>query len=177
VPASPAPARTPEPSATPRPTRPPTPTATPAPSIRGEINDLIEQGVLEARGKGWGLLNVACAQSHLKVPESGDTFAVQPAEGDLAVLAEYIDANNPDFAVAQAAVWIATGADYDDLGRLVAGFGAAATRVIDETVAARGMKLVADAGLDVTQMEIWGDRKRIARSCEDPVLKRWLGGG
>jgi len=69
---------------------------------------------------------VACANMHLGVPDSDDTFTVQraPNQAELQTVLPVIARANPEYAVRQAAVWIITDdADYDDLGTLVSGFG------------------------------------------------------
>jgi hypothetical protein len=45
---------------------------------------------------------------------------------------------------------------------------------IDETDAAMGMRLAAQAGIDVTRKVIWRDRARIAQGVSHPALRSWL---
>ena len=85
-----------------------------------------------------------------------------------------------DSAVEQAAVWIVTDdADYDDLGSLVETFGPVAlpgmgSRVIREAQTARAMKILDEAGIDITGKAIWRDRERILSKLEDAGLRQWL---
>jgi hypothetical protein len=119
---------------------------------------------------------VACADFDRSVPRSDDTFDILPGsqQEELERLMPLV-ADAP-FSVRQAAVWVVTdNADYEDLGTLVsgpiAGFG---SRVIHETQAAQAMKLVDEAGIDITQKGIWRDRDLILQGLEDGTLKNWL---
>ena len=119
---------------------------------------------------------VACADLDRSVPRSDDTFDILPGsqQEELERLMPLV-ADAP-FSVRQAAVWIVTdNADYEDLGTLVsgsiAGFG---SRVIEENEAAQAMKLVDEAGIDITQKAIWRDRDLILQGLKDGTLKDWL---
>ncbi|WP_334110833.1 hypothetical protein [Thermodesulfitimonas autotrophica] len=121
----------------------------------------------------------ACANMYRNIPGEGDAFQIasSPAKKDLEKLAPFLA--QEDYPVRQAAVWIVTDdADYDDLGTLVESSfsGIGGTRVITEKEAARAMKLLSDAGIDVKFKRIWQDRQQILEGLEDPGLKAWLAG-
>ncbi len=97
----------------------------------------------------WNQVPAACASAYDKVPTSDVHFSL----GDRPELRP-LRLGQVSPSVAQAATWIVTNDfDYDQLGRLVAGFGRA--RVINGCDAVAAMKLVADSGLDVQRRSIW----------------------
>jgi len=121
----------------------------------------------------------ACANMRRDIPGEGDSFQIKPspAKKDLEKLAPFLA--QEDYPVRQAAVWIVTdNADYDDLGILVESSlqGLGGTRVINEDEAARAMRLLSEAGINVKSKRIWQDRQKILRGVKDPDLKAWLAG-
>lgn len=119
------------------------------------------------------LLDAACANMERDVPTNEEGFSVQrQGSSNLARLMPVIEEAGAGYIVAQAAVWIVTdNASYADLGTLVSGF--AQTRVIHEDEAAQAMRLVDQAGLNITGYSIWADRNIIA-SGASPELAEWL---
>jgi hypothetical protein len=87
---------------------------------------------------------------------------------------------NAGFAANQAALWIVTdNATYADLGhlvtRVISGPGTGTQRrSIQESDAALAMKLVDEAGIDVSRKAIWRDRPAILGGVIDPAVKSWL---
>jgi hypothetical protein len=78
------------------------------------------------------------------------------------------------YPVEQAAIWIVTDdAAYDDLGMLVGGsrYGEA---LISENEAVHAMKLVNEAGLDITGHAIWSERWTLRSKLTDADLTAWL---
>ena len=122
--------------------------------------------------------DAACANRPRDIPGAGDTFTVQrsPNRAELTRLMPVLDKAQVDTSTRQAAVWIVTDdADYDDLGILLASqFGGGGSRVINEQEAARAMKICDDAGIDIRQKTIWGDRHQIMSGLDDLDLKAWL---
>lgn len=119
------------------------------------------------------LLDAACAEMHDDVPGDDTGFSVQrQGSDDLARLMPVLEAADVDYGVEQAAIWIVTNnADYSDLGTLVSGWGNA--RVILWNEAAQAMRLVDEAGLNITYYAIWYDRESIINGA-NPELARWL---
>lgn len=113
---------------------------------------------------------VVCANLHLEVPDSGDTFSVQQAPGqkELRAVIPFLQQAGVDPAVAQAAVWIvADNADYHDLGTLVRGFVVGhGSRVINPDDAARAMMLLEKAKVDLRSKAIWDDRALVCEGAE-----------
>ena len=107
-----------------------------------------------------------------------------PEQAELQALVATIDARSSSwgweygtFDVVQAAIWIVTDdAGYGGLGTLVrqSGIGGLSTRVILEDEAARAMRMVDEAGIDITQRQIWQDRDLIAAGAEDATLVEWI---
>jgi hypothetical protein len=224
----------------PTPTVRPTTTPTPEASIRGNVVDLLEEGVIEIDPKGSGIdgldlavrrlldelleveipigtlfveesggiqnmvvrrqvtivisrddwyeveVPVACANKNRIVPDLLDSFDIvmAPEEGDLQAVLSTIGKCETSwgweygsFNVVQAAIWIVTDdATYSGLGTLVTrrdifDYG---TRAIDEDDAARAMRLVDEAGIDITSKRIWQDRELIATRAEDAVIVEWI---
>lgn len=131
-------------------------------------------------------LNVACANMHRSVPQSEAAFDIirEPDQAELSLLLAAMAEASPHgweydvYSVEQAAIWIVTDdATYADLGTLVrqgaiAGFP---IRVIMEDDAARAMRSVDEAGIDITGKAIWQDRDRIIEGIEDDLsLIDWL---
>jgi hypothetical protein len=127
-------------------------------------------------------IDAACASQHDAVPEEGDGFTMvrAPESEDLAKLAPALEAAGVDYTVIQAAVWIITDdSDYYGLGDLVSSFGGfGGSRMINEPEAARAMRIIADAGIDIRSRSIWYDREEIAAGLADgDELKVWLSEG
>jgi hypothetical protein len=228
------------PSGEPTPTVYPTPTMTAEASIRGNIVDLLEQGVIEVEPRGSGIddlelairrlleelieveipvgtlfvaestgtqnmvvrrqvnvviswdgwddveVPVACANKNRSVPRADDSFHVVTAaeQAELQELAATIEERASSwgweystFDVVQAEIWIVTDdASYGGLGTLVrqTGIGGFGTRAIDEDETVRAMRLVDEAGIDITTRRIWQDRDLIAAGAEDGSLVEWL---
>jgi hypothetical protein len=135
------------------------------------------QGKSVLKDDDWASVSVpaACANLHGQVPGVNDSFQIGtvPRQDELEMLTPLLA--NMSFDVRQAAVWIITdNADYDALGRLVSGIGGFGPRAIDENEAAQAMKLVDDAGIDITQKAIWWDRQRILEGLTGETLRAWL---
>ena len=128
----------------------------------------------------WVSVSTACANRHRDVPGSEDSFTVQksPHQDELSRLILILDKALVPYAVSQAAVWIVTdNADYYDLGILVRRhpflkFGG--TRQIKEPEAALAMKICSDAGIDIPQKAIWGNREIIFWALNDGEVREWL---
>jgi hypothetical protein len=138
-----------------------------------------KESTVVLRNPGWTPVRVpaACANRPRDIPGSGDTFTIErsPQQGELQRLMPVLQRAGVGFDVQQAAVWIVTdNADYADLGILVGGFGGFGPRVIQEREAARAMKLVDEAGVNITRKAIWRDRDTIAKKLTDPALKGWI---
>jgi len=124
----------------------------------------------------------ACASRARDIPDSSNQFAVRrlPEQAELAKAAKVLAAANAPYAVIQAAIWIISdNANYDDLGELVETTTynpSGGTRVIGQDEAARAMRVLNDAGIDIRRKRIWADRRQIASGVSDPALKTWLGG-
>lgn len=104
---------------------------------------------------------VACANLHKAIPESADTFKVErsPNQEELEKLLPVLEAVGASYPVKQAAIWIITDdASYSDLGTLVSG----GDRVIKEYEAAEAMRLIGEAGIDISNKAIWEDRDKIS---------------
>ncbi len=123
-------------------------------------------------------LPAACASRLKDIPGQSDRFSVKrlPQQAELARAASALAAAGASSAVKQAAIWIISDdATYDDLGELIEGYSEySGTRVIDETVAARALRILASAGIDITTKRIWRDKTQILRGITDPDLKQWL---
>lgn len=126
---------------------------------------------------------VACANRSRRIPGKDDRYDLQesPNQAELARLMPLLDKAGASYDIEQAAVWIVTdNADYSDLGLLVRNspgmlvFGG--TRVIDENEAARAMKILVAAGINIKKKAIWRDRKKILSALSDGTLKTWLEG-
>ena len=125
-------------------------------------------------------LAAACASRPLGIPDGDDHFAVQrlPAQAELAKAAKALAKADAPYAVIQAAIWIISDdADFDDLGELVESVGfnpSGGTRVVNEEEAARALRILSDAGIDIKSKQIWNDRDEIVEGLKDKALKRWL---
>ncbi|GAP16002.1 ABC-type sugar transport system, periplasmic component [Longilinea arvoryzae] len=119
------------------------------------------------------ILDAACAEMEDDVPGSDTGFSLQRSGSNaLSMLMPVLEAAGVDYDVEQAAIWIVTNnADYSDLGTLVSGWGYA--RMILEEQAAQAMRLVDEAGLNITTYRIWADREMIADGAS-AELARWL---
>jgi hypothetical protein len=140
-------------------------------SVQDMISLAGESTLLES--KRWRSLELeaACADISAAIPGEQDRFAVTRASGELQRLARRLRSEQ-DVGVRQAAVWIVSDdADFFDLGTLIYTSGA---RVIGTDEAARAMKLVAEAGIDITSKDIWRDRQGIASGLVSGPLKKWL---
>jgi hypothetical protein len=138
-----------------------------------------EERTVILRNKGWTSVTVAaaCANRPRDIPGQDDTFTIEksPHQEELQKLMPVLRKAMVGFAIRQAAVWIVTDdATYNDLGILVSGLGGSGPRVIREGEAARAMKLVDEAGVDITTKAIWRDRDEIVRNLSDPALKGWV---
>jgi hypothetical protein len=124
------------------------------------------------------VLDVACANLELDVPDSDVTFDIQraPQEEELQMLMPVLRDAGVAYEVRQAAVWIVTdNADYEDLGTLVSGsWPGPQLRLIHEAEAAQAMRIVDEAGIDITGKAIWRDRDIVLQGLEDESLKNWL---
>lgn len=132
------------------------------------------------------LLQVACANMHRSVPSIKDAFDLEPAHPQESVqrLIQVLDPANKHgweyntYPVEQAAIWILTDdATFDDLGILQkrSTLGGFPSRMIREPEVVRAMQLIEQAGFDIVQMAIWGDRERILDGLqEQPDLAGWL---
>jgi hypothetical protein len=97
-----------------------------------------------------------------------------PELAELGKVIEQLNAAPIEYPVEQAAVWIVTDdASYDELGMLVGGspFG---PPLIEEAHAARAMRLVDEAGVDINKYSIWRDRYALLVEVTDPELMTWL---
>jgi hypothetical protein len=146
---------------------------------RGSAQDMVttndEEFTLEKEECISVTVPVACADLDRLVPRSDDTFDILPSsqQEEMQKLAPLLREASSE--VRQAAVWIVTdNADYDALGTLVSGLGGFGPRVIKEDEAARAMKLVDEAGIDITQKAIWWDRYQILEGLYDEALINWL---
>lgn len=93
--------------------------------------------------------------------ESTDTFTIKKSlnQEELERLLAVLDAENADYPVQQAAIWIITDdADYYDLGTLICENG---ERAINESQAAEALLLIDKAGIDINNKAIAKDRDRI----------------
>jgi hypothetical protein len=118
---------------------------------------------------------VACSNRSRAIPGSGDSFEIHrsPHQEELAELMPRLAEADVDFEVEQAAIWIVTDdADYSDLGILISGFFG--PRLIKEKEAAQAMRIVHEAGIDITQKAIWQDRETIVAGLNDESLKEWI---
>ena len=147
--------------------------------------------------------DAACANRPRDIPTSSDTFTPvrSPHQKELTDLMPVLVSNQADYGTRQAAVWIVTDdADYDDLGSLiqtrtdvprgprplpqnpygrfsppqVPSAPVTESRVIREREAAHAMKICEEAGVDIKDKAIWGDRQRILSGLVDSEVKRWL---
>lgn len=150
------------------------------------------------------MVSAACVDFGRSVPQPSDTFMIQrwAHQKNLRKLMAVIsrDAWPPGVQprdveqaihVAQAAIWIVAGdANYEALGalrntqepsnplaQLIQSFVPAerrGTRLIDETDAAMAMRLVDQAGVDITKRAIWQDCYLIVHGVSDPSLRNWI---
>lgn len=122
-------------------------------------------------------ISTACANLPLDIPHSGNTFTIAqaPPKEDLSLVAPLLAAET--YAVQQAAVWIITDdANFGGLGILVrsdfSGIGGA--RVIGADDAARAMRVLTTAGVDLRDRSILSDRMMLAETVQDAELRAWL---
>jgi hypothetical protein len=121
-------------------------------------------------------LEAACANVRRAEPGSTDTFGIVKAseQQELGQIIEALNAASVPYPVEQAAIWIVTDdASYDDLGMLVGGsrYGEA---LIAENEAVRAMRLVNEAGLDITRYAIWSEVNELRSTLTDADLTAWL---
>ena len=150
-------------------------------SRRGSVQNMVttqEKKVVLDRNEWVSVsISAACANRARDIPGREDSFDIQrsPQLKELEKLMPVLQKAGVKFAVQQAAVWIVVdNANYADLGLLVSGFGGFGPRVIRETEAAQAMKLVGDAGIDITKKAIWQDRDKIVKGLQDENLKEWI---
>jgi len=133
---------------------------------------------LPAGGARTASVPAACANRTRDIPGAKDRFTVTRSahQAELQRLMPHLRAARAPYAVEQAAVWIVTDdADYDDLGVLQEGVGGlGGSRVIGATEAARAMRIVDAAGIDITRRAIWRDRHMISQSAKLPGFQSWL---
>jgi hypothetical protein len=126
----------------------------------------------------WASLSIpaVCVGRTSKVPDSGDTFEVRRAtQEESRMLTPLLERQGVGFAARQAAVWIVAGdATYDDLGTLRQDPAGTGPRVIDERAAAQAMKIVDEAGVDITKKAIWAGRAGIAPKLDEGDVRTWL---
>jgi hypothetical protein len=124
------------------------------------------------------LPEAACANRPKDIPSGDDTFTVQrsPKQAELMKLMPALDKAHVSKATRQAAVWIITdNADYNDLGILVVSqFGFGGSRAINENETAQAIKIVNDAGIDITHKMIWKDKQIVLNGLKDTDLRNWL---
>jgi len=124
------------------------------------------------------IIDAACANMSRSVPDDTDTFSIRPPrpDSDLQQLMAFLGDASVPYEVEQAAIWIVTdNADFDDLGILRgSGWSGLDFQVIGEEEAAQAMKIVEDAGINITRKAIWRDRKSIAAGLPDGESKTWL---
>ncbi len=118
----------------------------------------------------------ACANMMRKIPKTNDRFTagLLPDHSDLFKVIRVLHSSNATPDVVQAAVWIITdNATFDGLGTLVN--NKTHNRTIGADDAARAMKLIDDAGIDITEFNIWlVDRTRLVGTVTDKLLANWL---
>ena len=135
-------------------------------------------------------VSVACTNLHRPIPGGDARFAIQRAPNQKALARVMPKLAGQDFAVQQAAAWIITdNARLRDLRSLIVqtrtfragGFGpgeiVSSGPLISPTDAARAARLCADAGLDITALPIWADRKAMLADVEkggEKDLGEWL---
>jgi hypothetical protein len=141
------------------------------------------RSVMVAGGE-WTSITVpaACANKPRDIPTTGDRFTIQrsPVQRELGKVLPALEQAGAPYPVVQAAIWILTdNASFEGLGTLIrrpASQSYGGTRVIDEATGARAIRIMADAGVDVTHRAIWRDRQRIAAGVGDPDSAAWLRG-
>jgi outer membrane protein assembly factor BamD (BamD/ComL family) len=123
-------------------------------------------------------VDAACANIHRPIPQSGDRFVIRPSpdQDELRRVLPALSESDAPYVVLQAVVWILTdNADYADLGTLVfTSTGGFQERAIEEPEAARALRILDQAGIDITSKRIWADRREILRGLQKGDLKRWL---
>lgn len=122
-------------------------------------------------------ISTACANLPLDIPHSGNTFTIAqaPPQQELTLIASALASET--YPVRQAAVWIVTDdANFSSLGILVRGdpSGYGGTRVISPEDAAKAMRVLATAGVDLGGRSIWNDRTMLAEAVQDTELRAWL---
>ncbi len=149
----------------------------------GSAQDMVAIGdeVVYLADDSWhsATLPAACANLELDVPDSDVTFGIQRSaqHEELEMLMPVLSAAGAAYDVSQAAVWIVTdNADYGDLGTatLRTAFMLFGSRIIHEAEAGEAMRIVDEAGIDISSKAIWWDREEILQGLEEGVLKDWL---
>jgi hypothetical protein len=133
-------------------------------------------------GNSWvaAYVGVACANRARKTPGVEDRFSVRrlPQQGELAMAVKALDRAEAPYPIVQAAVWIITdNATLADMSILLSHQEGSVNshRVIGEDEAARAMKILADAGINIKRKAIWlHDRETLAHHFIDNSLREWL---
>ncbi len=121
------------------------------------------------------IVDTACASISRDVPGEEDRFTMKRPSSQLRTLLVDLDWGATEFAVIQAAVWIVTDdADFDALGRLRSFGQDSVERAIDVEETAAALRILDEAGIDVTKKAIWRDRNRILKGLPEGELKAWL---
>jgi tetratricopeptide (TPR) repeat protein len=118
----------------------------------------------------------ACANMTRKIPNAKDRFTagLLSDRSDLSHIITVLYYEDAAPNVVQAAVWIITdNATFDGLGTLVD--NKTHSRTIGADDAARAMKFIADAGIEIDNYDIWKiDRFRLSTMVMDKPLAGWL---
>lgn len=117
---------------------------------------------------------VGCANRERIIPNSSHTFTIRksPNQYELSLLANILDEFDLDFDVVQAAIWIISdNSNFDDLGILVRNN---MFRSISYEDTAQAMKIIDEAGIDITNRAIWEDREIILDEVRNDEIKDWL---
>lgn len=124
-------------------------------------------------------MQVSCATMRRPVPKSGASLELsRSVSGALARLVLAIEGASVEFPARQAAIWIVTDdANYEDMGSLrkpspIAPNLPGGMRMITRSDAAEGMRLVEEAGIDITGKAIWSDKDKIGKPHSLPVPPR-----
>jgi len=132
-------------------------------------DQVIELTASSEKEDGWtnGSVPAACARRLRDIPGRDDHFTIRRRsdQPELAQLAPQLGRAQADFAVQQAAVWIVAGdASFEELGVAVRGsFGMyfPGPRLIGASATAEALRIIHEAGIDVTRKRIWRDVDRV----------------
>jgi hypothetical protein len=128
-------------------------------------------------------VDAACANRLRKVPGNDNTFTIQasPNQAELVELMPVLDRAQVDSYTRQAAVWIVTdNADFNafDVLKVTYDLGPGSYPVTFPAIgageAARAMRILDEAGIDLRRKAIWKDRAKITSSLKAGDLKTWL---